>query len=326
MATPKKLPSGSWRVQVQINGKRHSLTFDKKPSAMDVSLRIAELETCCPDKGSFKQCALSYMEAKSNVLSPSTKRGYYSFINSVIPDDFLNKQINDITQIDVQMLINKYASDHAPKTVRNLHGFVSAILSEFRPRMVINTTLPQKIVKDDYIPTEKDIMRILEASKNDKRYHVCFQLGILGMRRSEICAASLDKIEGNILHIDSALVVDQDNNWVTKLTKTDAGTRDIYLPDQLIEEIKENGYIYDGHASAIIKALHRYQDKLGIERFTFHKLRHFYASYCHSKKMSDADIMASGGWKSDYVMKSIYRHEMNSAKEQKRIAKGLLPR
>ena len=42
--------------------------------------------------------------------------------------------------------------------------------------------------------------------------------------------------------------------------------------------------------------------------------------------MSDADIMKSGGWKSDYVMKNIYRHAMKDSLQanQAKIASGIL--
>lgn len=71
------------------------------------------------------------------------------------------------------------------------------------------------------------------------------------MRRSEICALTLDDIEGDALHIRKAIVLNENNEWVIKTTKTTEGTRDIVIPD--------------------------------------------------------ADIMQMGGWKTDHVMKDVYR-------------------
>lgn len=274
-------------------------------------------------KDSFKYCATKYIESKQNILSPSTIKGYDSILRT-LPDDFLNNRIDKINQIDIQNLINDYSADHSPKTTRNVHGFISAVLRQYRPTMVISSTLPQKRKYEPYTPSEDDIKRILEASKSNPFYHVAFQLGVLGMRRSEICAATPEDIEGNILHINKALVSDKDNNWIVKSTKTTSSTRDIYLPDALVSEIMEQGYIYKGWANTLLLGLQDYQKKLGIPKFRFHDLRHFYASYCHSLGMSDADIIASGGWKSDYTMKRVYRHEMNVAEEQKRIASKIL--
>ena len=76
----------------------------------------------------------------------------------------------------------------------------------------------------------------------------------------------------------------------------------------------------------LIKALHRYQKKLDIQSFRFHDLRHFYASYAHSMGMSDADLLKSGGWKTDNVLKNVYRHAMKDSlqEQQSMVALGIL--
>lgn len=284
---------------------------------------LLEITESAPVKGSFEVCANSYIRSKSNVLSPSTIKGYTSVLRA-IPDSFKRKNISSITQPDIQILINDYSIDHTPKTTRNLHGFVSAVLRQFRPNMRIYTSLPQKALNDHYTPSEEDIKKLLDASKDDPYYHIPFQLGIMGLRRSEICALTLDDIEGNILTINKALVKDVNNKWVLKSTKTLAGTRKIYIPDSLVSEIEQHGSIFDGKPGTLLFGLNEYQKKLGLERFRFHDLRHFFASYAHSKGISDADIMATGGWKSDYTMKSIYRHEMQAEAAQKLIFDKLL--
>ena len=173
----EQLPSGSYRVRKQFNGKRVTLTFAHKPTQADVVKELAKLSELYPTKGSFLSCANSYIDSKSNVISPSTIKGYNAILKS-LPKDFKQTELARITQIDIQKLINDYAVKHKPKTVRNVHGFVSAVLRQFRPDMVISTTLPQKIENRAYIPSEEDIKRILEASKDNPIYHVAFQLEI----------------------------------------------------------------------------------------------------------------------------------------------------
>lgn len=58
----------------------------------------------------------------------------------------------DITALDVQKEINRYSVGHSPKTVYNFHGFISPILGMFRPNLKLNTTLPQKVKNEPYIP------------------------------------------------------------------------------------------------------------------------------------------------------------------------------
>ena len=320
----EKLPSGSYRIRKQIDGKRVSLVFDHKPTQAEILATLGQQDFSA-EKGTFYACARSYIESKSNILSPKTYKEYYNLLNSSLSKEFSRMKMSQITQKDIQLVINQYAADHAPKTVRNLHGFISAVLKQFKPNMSIHTTLPKKRPYEPNIPTYEDVKAILDASENDARYHIPFQLGLLGLRRSEVCALDLSDIDGNTLTINKALVLNKENKWVIKETKTEAGARKVFIPDALVEEIKEKGSIFDGHPGTILEALHRYQDQLNIKRFRLHDMRHFYATFAHSKGMSDANIMASGGWRSTYVMTQIYRHEMNVENEQKRIAGSLLP-
>ena len=322
----EKLPSGSYRVRKQINGQKITKVFDHKPSQKEITQSLAESIDDIAPRTSFYNCAQGYIKTRSNILSPSTIRGYNSFIETVIPDEFGKKKISDIDQIDIQVLINDYAVEHTPKSVRNLHGFISAVFKLYRPGMVLHTALPQKKPYEPYVPTSDEVKKVVEASEGT-RYHIPFQLGVLGMRRGEICALTLEDIDGNIVKIDKTLVNDKENDWILKpCAKTEEGNREIFIPDKLRDEIKDAGVIYEGAPKVLLVSLHRYQDKLGIPRFRFHDLRHFYASYAHSMGMSDADIMKSGGWKSDYVMKNVYRHSMRDSLEQNqsRIANSLL--
>ena len=319
----EKTPSGKYRVRKMVQGTVTVINFDHKPTQAEVIRAMSEKLKSIPKKGCFLNCAKSYIKSKSNVISPSTIKGYTSILNA-LPEDFTLKEITSITQIDLQSVINDYASDHSPKTTRNLHGFISAVLRQFRPDMNIYTTLPQKREFEHYTPSEEDIKKILDATKDNPFYHIPFQLGVMGLRRSEVCALTLDDISGNTLTINKALVKDVNNKWIIKQTKTAAGTREIYIPDSLVQEIEQYGTVFDGEPTTLLYGLNRFQDQLGIPHFRFHDLRHFFASYAHSKGISEADIMASGGWKSDFTMKQIYRHEMNAKKSQKKIFDGLL--
>ena len=318
----EQLSKNSYRVRKQFKGEKVTLYFDHKPSDKEVIDALSSYDTSA-SKGTFEACARSYLASKSNVLSPSTLKGYTHVFNA-IPDDFKNIPVSRIEQTDVQTVINNYAADHKPKTVRNLHGFISAVLRQYRPNLTLYTTLPQKTENERYTPSEDDIKRILEAVKGKPFYHIPFSLGVMGMRRSEICALTLDDIEGNTLTINKALVKNINNQWVLKTTKTTAGTRKIYIPDSLVKEIQDQGEIYNGYPNSLLWGLNNYQDKLGIPRFRFHDLRHFFASYAHSQGISDADIMASGGWKSDFTMKSIYRHQMKATEAQKKIYNSII--
>ena len=321
--TIEKLPSGSYRIKQMYKGKRYSITVDHKPTQKEATILMAEKLQDKMSQGSatLLSCIDDYIEAKNNVLSPSSIRGYKT-IGRNTPKWFLNMNIYDIEQVEMQKAVNEYSLNHSPKTVRNFHALMVSAIKMKRPNMVFSTTLPQKDAKKITIPKHDDIIRLLECAK-DADCYVAFVLGCLGLRRSEVLALTLEDIDGNRLTINKALVINENCKYILKKTKTTSSTRTIYIPDYLVNRILDQGFVYNGTPNTLIKQLHRYQDKIGMPHCRFHDLRHFYVSYAHSIGMSDADIMTAGGWKTDYIMKSVYRHSMNDASEQERVAKSM---
>lgn len=139
-------------------------------------------------------------------------------------------------------------------------------------------------------------------------------LGVFGLRRSEILALTMDDLNGNILTVNKACVPSgtKSDSFITKSTKTAASIRTVVLPDNVVERIHEQGFIYKGEPGGLYKSLKRAQRDLGIPHFTFHKLRHFFATYAHQNGYTDKQIQEMGGWAdASQVMRNIYKHAMN---------------
>ena len=304
----EQLPSGSYRVRKMYKGQKFVLMFDHKPTSGEViELLSDQMRDCTTANGTFESYAKEYIRDRENVLSPSSVRTYNRLIKSM-SDDFKRLNIKNINQADVQRETNRYAFTHAPKTVRAFHGFIASVLGVYRPQMTLRTTLPQKKVTERYLPSNDDIKAILNAAKGTEDY-IGFQLGVLSLRRSEICALELSDLNGNELHIHANMVYNN-KQWIKKETaKTDAGNRTIYLPDALVSEIKQKGYFFKYSPQKLNKHLQEYQKKLNIPKFRFHDLRHFFASYA-STLMPESDAMSLGGWRSDFIFKQVYRESM----------------
>lgn len=304
----EKLPSGTYRVRKTIQGKAVAVTFPYKPTQKE-ALQALQDKWSGRDKlrMTFDQACTEYINGKRNTISPSTIRGYES-IRKTLPDVIKNRQLEDLTPWDVQKYINDLSADHSPKTVRNHHAFISAILGTFNPNLTLNTQLPQKRPRSAQIPSDSDIKRILDAVAGTE-YEIPFRLACYGLRRSEICALTPSDLVGNQLTINKALVEDENKHWHIKTTKTTNSTRQIIIDSSLSALIRSQNRIYDGHPGKLYKALQSTLKSLNIPSFPFHGFRHYYASTAHALGMPDAVIMASGGWKTDGVMKRIYRHE-----------------
>ena len=236
-----------------------------------------------------------------------------------LPDQFKKMNVYDVDRDKVQELINDYAKDHSAKSVRNLHGFISCVLKLKNDALVLKTTLPKRKREPVFIPSFDQVNSILQEVKGSK-YEVALHLAAYGLRRSEICALTADDLNGNLISVNKAKVQKPDQSWEIKnLTKTDASTRTIYVDDYVRDLIVKQGYVYKGHPEHIKTKLENVEKKLGIPHFTLHKMRHYYASKMHNMGISDADIMQGGGWSSDYVMKTVYRHANEST-----VSEGLL--
>lgn len=317
--TIEKLPSGSYRIRQTEKGKRYSLTVPFKPTQKQAFELINEKISHRQSRSVvFQTAAEEYIRIKKDVLSPSTVRGYNAYLRNM-PEWFTSMDIADIEDYHLQKLISEHSQAHSPKSVHNLYGFVRAVIRLFVPKTDICATLPQKVRRRDYTPSRDDVMRLLDYSK-DTPFYVPIYLATLSLRRSEICALTMDDLKGDKLTVNKALVR-SDNGFVLKPTpKTDASNRIVTLPRDLVERINEQGYIYNLYPNSIDQYIRRHLPKLGIPNFSVHDLRHFFASYAHDLGYSDAQIQKMGGWSTDNVMKAVYRHAMDSEQASSQIA------
>ena len=316
----EKLPSGSYRVRQMFQGKSYSVVTPYKPTQKE-ALRLMNEKIGYKDKHDrkpFREYAEDYIQLKEHILSPRTIREYHMIIDNRLPEWFTGKDFLQITATDIQMVTNELSQHLSPKTVRTLHGFISAVFGTFNASMVINTTLPQRVKNEPYIPTNEDVKQILEYTKEHApHFYVALFLASSGLRRSEICALQMTDIEGTTLHVHQAKVQDVKGDWVLKTTKTTASTRDVPLPPVIVNQIKAQGYIYNGSPQSISNYLLRTEKKLGIPQFSVHKLRHYFASSLLAEGATMKDVQALGGWETDSeTLKTVYAHAMKTRTEE----------
>lgn len=320
--TIEKLPSGHYRITKMVKGKRYRATLDHKPTKAEAEEVITELvsqsKTYSRTDMTFRKAAEGYLELKSNVLSPSTRVAYDSILRNM-SEGFLETMLNDIDMVTVQGEINRKARTCSPKTLSNVRSFISSVMGMYRPAFSFKATIPMKQKVEYITPTPEMVRNVLEQAEGTE-YHIPFSLAVLSVRRSEICALEMSDLDGNMLHIHRAKVedlVDGRRIWLVKeYPKTTESNRTIYLPDDLVALIHEKEYFFKYLPPALVKALHRFQDKLGYPYFRLHDFRHYYASYAHSIGIPDKYIQKQGGWKTDNVMKRVYSHAFEDEFEE----------
>ena len=314
MAKAKKLPSGNWRCLVRktIDGKQvaKSFTAPTKKEAEYLAAEWVASEEDKIDNLTFKAACTQYIEAKENVLSPSTIRSYERIARLNLQSLMLLK-IDTITSDQIQRAINIEAATHSPKTVRNIYGFLTAVMKLYRPGFVFNTQLPQKKKADFHIPTDSEVAAALNACRGTE-LEIAILLAAFGpMRLGEACAVTSKDIIGNNIVVNKGYVKGVDDIWVLKTPKTYTSNRVIPFPDFVIDRIKGiEGQLITKTPSAIGKAFRDLLRKNNIPHYRFHDLRHYCVSICKAMNIPDEYIMARGGWATNYTMNNVYAHTL----------------
>ena len=317
---PKKTKAGSWYIQLMVDGQRINRTFDTKEEAVYWAAGIktkAAQDARAPRRLTVGEAVDKYIEAKDAVLSPSTIYGYKKMKKACF-DDIAHVQLQDLTQDAVQRWVNKLSKDHAPKTVHNAHGLLSAVLDAYMPSVRLRTTLPQKQRHEITIPSKAELGAILEAAKGGK-YELPILLAVwLGLRKSEIIGLKWSDIEGDYLHVRRAVVLGEDGP-VEKGTKTYSGTRTVHIPAELASYLAElprdREHIVNLSGEAIYEGFRRVCERAGVPHYRFHDLRHVNASAMLAAGIPSTYSKQRMGHSTDHMLKTVYYHTIKEEEQ-----------
>lgn len=315
MATPKKLPSGKWRVRAydytDDDGVKHYRSFTaatKKECAFMAAEFVQNKDRIASGDLTVGEALDEYIRVKSEVLSQSTIRGYKTQRKNYYKS-MEHCKIRSLTTPVVQDWINRLAVKISPKTVSNVNGLLMATIAMFAPDLHLRITLPRKQPSKLYTPSDTDVKALLAAITDDELYLAVLLAAFGPLRRSEICALMDTDIHDNIVDISKAMIKDDKGEWhIQQRTKTDASFRSVDFPDFVIERIPDKtGRIIDATPDQISMRFCRTIQRNHLPAFRFHDLRHYSASIMHAIGIPDQYIMQRGGWATDGVMKAVYR-------------------
>lgn len=327
MKIPKavKLPSGSWYINIMIDGKRLSITAPTKREAENEAAAIKSGAKAAKIKTRFTvgEVIDRYISSKDTVLSPTTINGYKKLRKSVF-QEIMDDPADSISQERVQRAVNKMARSKSPKYVRNAYGLFTAAMAEYFPDRMFRITLPQKEAPKIQIPT-MDQIRTLHEDCCGKQFELPFLLAVwLGLRTSEIRGLTWDCIDGNTLIIKQALV-EGENGPELKQPKTYSGNRRLQIPPYIMHLLDEtphtDEYIVHYTRSAMYNHLRRACIRHDIPPFRFHDLRHVNASVMLEQNVPDKYAMERMGHATNNMLKNVYQHTIS--KKSKQVADNL---
>lgn len=334
MATAKKLPSGSWRVQVyagkDAEGKPQYRSFTRPTKkeaeyeALQWQLHYKEISRDSTAM-TLAEAMDKYIKSKDGILSPSTIRGY-DIIRREHLKGLLDTRLNRLTPAMVQEAINREAKPYtdrhgkirtpSPKSVRNVHGLLSAVLTEYCPSLKLNTTLPQKQVAEQSVLEPEEIAALLRAVDGTEMEIPVLLAVWLCMRSSEITGLTWDCIDFDrgTVTVRQARVRNKDNQWVEKGTKTTGSTRTVNAPQYIMnklaaaKEASTTEHVVNIKGNCLYQRLKTILRNNDLPDIRFHDLRHTAASVMLMLNVPDKYAQKRGGWSTSSTMKTVYQH------------------
>lgn len=317
MPKAKKLPSGNYRCRIYLgkdeNGRKLTKSFTaptKKEAELLASQYQIENKIFSEDNLLLKDAMMRYNEAKEEVLSPSTLRGYKQYSENKLKDKW-NVPLQKIDSELFQSWISEWSKTLSPKTVRNIYGYLIIVLRFFDYGDNIKVTLPQKVPVEYHIVTDDEIRELLNLTEGSELNIAISLAAFIPARRSEICALTNDDIDRkrNTVRINKAMVKNHEGNWIIKpVPKTYGSNRTVEIPKAIIDKIPDKpGKIINANPQQIENRFLRAVAHLK-EHFRFHDLRHYGASFLNAAGVPDRYIMERGGWESVETLQRIYTH------------------
>lgn len=317
MKVPKaqKMSSGNYFIRMRLGGQEITVTRPTEKEA----IRAAELLKAehrsgkrleaAGEKPTLRVAIDKYIEARSNVLSPATIRGY-RIIQRNRFQNVMDARIDHVYYW--QMVINGEARLCSAKTLKNAFLFVRSVLKE-NGIDTGNVQLPQVLLTPREFLDPDQITAFLKAVKG-KDCEMAALLALHSLRRSELLAlekSSVDLKKGTIT-VKGAVVPDENNQYIKKATNknvSSARTVPIMIP-RLAELVKKapDGQLVTSYANNVGRSINYACKAAGLPEVGVHGLRHSFASLAYHLGLSELETMEIGGWADHATMHKIYTH------------------
>lgn len=317
MKIPKarQLPSGAWFCRVRVDGQDISITRDTEKEAvaeaMAVKTGIKEAEKK-PKKKTLTKAIDDYIDARRNIISPATIRGY-----KIIQDNrfqsMMQKDIFTVTQDQWQRSVNAEARRLNAKTLTNSWRFLSSVITETTGR-VISVQLPQIIPNERPWLTPEQIPIFVSAVKGSS-VEIPALLALSSLRCSELMDLKWENIDldKKVIRICGAAVHDEDGKLVHKKENKNSTSRRTVpiippLQEALATAPHKGEYVVTLTPNWVYKSINKVCEESSLPRVGIHGLRHSFASLAFHLNMPEKVAMQIGGWSNDQTMRKIYTH------------------
>lgn len=326
-ASATKLNSGKWRCKAYYTnqaGKYTSKSFtadSKKEAEYLASLFLMELEhKSKPENITLGELADSFIESRTNLLSPSTIVGYKKIRRTAL-QDIIEYRVGFLTKNIYQKAINNYSLGRSYKTVLSAHVFYHTVLKENGISIADDILLPKKEKKEIDIPSIDEMQSFLYSIQDTRIYLYCLFAIALGLRKSEIIAIQWKDIDftNKTVSINKARVKNEKREYVLKSTKTFSGTRTLHLPSVLEAALGESGnpddFVIQESPDALESLYKRLCKKINFQ-YNFHSLRHCHASIMLQSGIPNRYARERMGHATENMLQQVYQHTFKNKQDE----------
>jgi len=354
MASITKRPDGQWRARYRdAAGKEHAKHFARKVDGQrwldEVTASVVTGQYVDPRAGkvTFREYAELWRAAQ--VHRPTTQAHTETMLRRHAYPVLGDRPLASILPSDVQAWVKRMLAGVdgraglSPSTVGVVHGIVSGIFrAAVRDRRVVanpctGTKLP-KVHRTKVQPPTTEEVRQLEAAMVPRWKALVTLSAGTGMRHGECLGLTVDRVDflRRQLVVDRQLVTMPGGEPFLAPPKTSASVRTIPLPQVVVEALAEhlrlypstNGFVFvggDGHPmrrTAFSARVWRPAIRAaGLSTsFTFHHLRHYYASLLIRHGESIKTVQARLGHASAAETLDTYSHLWPDSEDRTRSA------
>lgn len=315
---PRKLPSGTWFIQLRLGGESISVSaLTKKDCIRQAELIKAQHRAAAQEK-KYTACTVGqavdeYIQKKA-ALSPTTLQGYekiraqyFQSLMDVPLKKLTLEKINDAIYSE-QNRTSRRGKPLSAKTICAAWHLISTALKHKGVRFSEPPDLPEIKKKPVQILSFDEIYPAIKGSDIELE---CLLAAWMSLTISEIRGLTKSKsiYNGKLTIVET--VVDVHNQPVRKEGgKETERVRVLDIPpyiQTLIDRV-EGDVLCTKSSQTINKRYQRLLEKAGLPQSSFHKLRHTFASEAARLMIQPEIIQQIGGWKTPHIMKTVYTH------------------
>lgn len=316
--TPRKLPSGSWFIQLRLGGESIPVTAStekecKKQATLIKAEHVAGKRKVSRSELTLREACDRYIARKERAgASPSTIRGYEYIVKHRF-QEFMDRPVS--RSLDWQGAYDADAAEMSPKSMANAWGLIRTVC-----RKECGVELPEVVTKTpdrkEHAFLEPDQIKTFVAATAGDPYQIPLLLCLLSCRSSEVQGLTWDAVDlkENRIHICRTVVRDKNQKFVEKdKTKTEGSDRyiPIFIPElrAALDAVPDKtGPVVAAAPNTVCRRANKICDENDLPRVGQHGLRHSFASLCYSLEVPLRITMRLGGWENEQVISEIYTH------------------